>query len=296
METPKALGGHSSTNTPHADLPPDVHTANPTGTSDSALSQPAPLPTTPVEHATNAVNPDLVQPAAHTIQPTSAFRQELKDHPVDATHASGNAHTMRPHVGTSAAVIPSAPEMVSPVASDTTSVSTPAYVDPMIEPVGTQQASGRWQVFWYALSVLSLGALFIAVSIVTNAGTLEKLLYGLKPNPDEVLFGARASIVIANSLLGSFLVNLPVFIYATIKVDRFKSAHSAMPTAQLKRISYIFMVLAVLTLTAQLGSAIFQALNYTFSVVNIVPLIVDVVLVMTYFFWLYTSVAEDRWS
>ncbi len=251
------------------------------------------------------------QPQGHTqptgsvghtnIQPSPAFEHEIRDVPVP--QKSTEDHTLRPQ---------DAPEVRSSNQQAASSQSEPnaghgpmqlgQQIGPNGEPIETAipdpgalpKPSGRWQTFWYAISVLTLGIMFIATSTVTSNGTLQKLLLGLQTNPDDILFGERLSIILGNSLLSAFVVCLPLFLIATIKVDSYKSSHPDVPTQAMKKISYIFMVLTILALIGQIGSAIFEALNYSFSAINVVPVLVDIVFACIYFFWLYTTVAEDR--
>lgn len=274
METPQASGGqHQSHDIPSGGNPPDTH-----GVHDGP-------------HSRAEVGSSHSEPGRASLEPTEAFRQELRQ---NQPAPKPVAHETQSHLLTPADSLPKQPtdsglqlgQKIGPNGQPIAEVVDPSDVPP--------PPSGRWQTFWYALSVLSLGILFTSTSVVTSSGTLQKLLLGLQNNPEDVLFGARLDIILANSLLGAFIVCLPLFILSTIKVDRYRQSHVDMPTTSLKKISYIFMVLSVLVMIGQISTAIFQALNYTFSTINIVPVFVDICFVAIYFFWLYTSVAEDR--
>lgn len=281
MDTPQTSGGYQ----PHV-APPD------SGAVPAAQSHPHPL--NPPPHPV---------PATHPQPPVQAPVPSVEDHKVlhPSEHFVQELHDQVPkkapvvsHVTAAPAVPEAFKEVAQAAPTESAAALMASKMDQQVTEAISRPASGRWQMFWYAISVLTLGLLFIAASVVTSGGTLEKLLIGLKPNADEVLFGTRANITTANTLLGIFIVSLPLFIYSTLKVDRFRADHPNMSTIGLKKISYFFMVLAVITLVGQIASAIFQALNYTFTVLNIVPLLVDIGFVMAYFFWLYTTVSEDR--
>lgn len=259
------------------------------------------------------VDPGVVrQPQAHAqevagqigpidIQPSTTFEHEIRAESVPQKVTED--HTLRPQ---------DAPEVRSSSVQAASNQPDPhasykpmelgQQIGPNGEPIvasipdpgALPKPSGRWQTFWYAISVLTLGIMFICTSTVTSNGTLQKLLLGLQANPDDILFGERLSIILGNSLLSAFVVCLPLFLIATIKVDSYKSSHPDVPTQAMKKISYIFMVLTILALIGQIGSAIFEALNYSFSAINVVPVIVDIAFACIYFFWLYTTVAEDR--
>ncbi|MBP9827292.1 hypothetical protein KBC99_02315 [Candidatus Saccharibacteria bacterium] len=227
----------------------------------------------------NEVQPATAEPARQPeLQPDPALHQAAPD----AQHTQVHNH----------------PE-ASPQADWASSIGAPVQAVSTIDMTPTIGAdstspSGRWQTFWFALSVVTLGWLLVATNTVTSTGTLEKLLLGFKPHASDKLFGARLDIILANSLLGLFLICLPIFIIATIKVDQYKVNHPNMQTSSMKVIAYVFMVLTALSIITNLAVVIFELMNYTFNVVSGISLAVGIIFSGLYFAWLYLTVAEDR--
>lgn len=226
-----------------------------------------------------------------SVQPSANLQAEL------ASKASTNtSQTARvPASDYTPAAFKEASKVDEPPATtpSATAVGTALMTDGSV--VGAvRRPSGRWQTFWYALSVLSLGLLFIATSTVTSQGTLEKLLVGLKPNPSEAVFGTPWNIILGYSMLSIFVVCLPLFIVSTVVVDRYRSVHPDMRTVGMKKLSYVFMVLASLLIVFQIATAIFALLYHTFDTINAISIAVNIAFMAGYFAWLFTLVAEDR--
>lgn len=261
------------------------NSSNPAGVSPSAYRQPG--------HSA-PTNVPLTGNTRTTVQPPENLKSELADK---------MAETTRPVQKPAVAYVPEAfqespkAETPAPSTPQAPTVSTAALSTPVMANGSTAIAvrpSGRWQTFWYALSVLSLGLLFIATSTVTSQGTLEKLLIGLKPNPSEALFGTPWNIILGYTMLSLFVVCLPLFIVSTIVVDRYRTNHPDMRTASMKKLSYAFMVLASLLIVFQIATAVFAVLYNVFDTINAISIGVNIAFMLGYFAWLFTLVAEDR--
>ncbi len=238
----------------------------------------------------------VIYPDASTYAEVKRSRDELEQAQV-ATVSSGAVHQSE-HIGAhitydETSSSGSSINQTTPLAHDISKKSDAVMKSMSYVGDDDPAPDNRWQAFLYTISIISFAIMVISATILTSVGTIGVIFRDAATYAPSVWTG-RFNVILAKSLLASFIISVPIFLVVTYFVDQHLQNRESRDYDLMKKISYFFILFAFLSILSSLSALLFGLFDYSLEAKSVFSILANIFFAACFGGWLFWRVKEDR--